>query len=98
MGVVAVGAGGVVLAASGAILAFTIVAGDAATLEPTETTSAGKACDVVHEVARGETLSNLAGRYLGDFRKYPMIFASNREILSDPDRVRAGDLLRIPCQ
>jgi nucleoid-associated protein YgaU len=47
-------------------------------------------------VASGDTLSKLAARYYGNGRDYMRIFEANRDVLTDPDRIRVGQRLRIP--
>jgi hypothetical protein len=37
-----------------------------------------------------------AARYYGNGREYMKIFEANRDVLTDPDRIRAGERLRIP--
>ncbi|MGD2215445.1 MAG: peptidoglycan-binding protein LysM [Gemmatimonadales bacterium] len=49
-----------------------------------------------HTVVRGDTLSKLAKTHYGDAMKYPMIFEANRPMLSDPDKIYVGQVLRIP--
>jgi len=49
-----------------------------------------------HEVASGDTLSELAQRYYGDASKYNKIFEANRDQLNDPDKIRVGQKLKIP--
>lgn len=51
---------------------------------------------VFHTVAKGETLSAIAKRHLGDANKYHAIFEANRPMLSDPDKIYPGQMLRIP--
>ena len=50
----------------------------------------------IHVVQRGETLSEIALRYLGSVTRYQEIFEANRDVLSDPDSIREGMTLRIP--
>lgn len=50
----------------------------------------------MHDVVSGETLSAIAKKYYGDASKYPRIFEANRDQLSDPDRIKVGQRLRIP--
>jgi nucleoid-associated protein YgaU len=50
----------------------------------------------LHTVMPGETLVEIAERRLGDASRYAEIFELNRDILADPDRLRAGQKLRIP--
>jgi hypothetical protein len=55
---------------------------------------------LVHEVARGDWMWHLAGRYLGDERRYPEIAALNPEYARRypgyPDHIRPGDRLVLP--
>lgn len=50
-----------------------------------------------HVVERGETLSEIAERHLGSHTRFREIYELNRDLLSDPDAVRAGMRLRIPA-
>lgn len=49
-----------------------------------------------HKVQKGETLSQLAQKYYGKASEYNRIFEANRNQLSDPDKIREGQTLRIP--
>jgi len=49
-----------------------------------------------HTVASGESLSLIAKKYYGDAMKYPVIFEANKPMLSDPDKIYPGQVLRIP--
>jgi nucleoid-associated protein YgaU len=49
-----------------------------------------------HEVVKGDTLSKIAENYYGDASLYPQIFEANKDVLSDPDKIRVGQKLRIP--
>jgi len=61
---------------------------------PIGTTSASE--HRMHDVASGDTLSALAKKYYGDASKYNRIFEANRDQLSDPDKIQAGQRLKIP--
>ena len=51
-----------------------------------------------HTVVRGDTLSRLAQRYLGDWRRFPELARLNADILGGkPDFLRPGWTLRIPA-
>jgi nucleoid-associated protein YgaU len=50
----------------------------------------------VHTVESGETLSGIADEFYGDPAKFQIIFAANRDVLSDPDVIVPGQVLRIP--
>ncbi len=49
-----------------------------------------------YTVKSGDTLSGIAKQFLGDASKYQKIFEANRDILSDPDRIKPGQVLKIP--
>jgi nucleoid-associated protein YgaU len=49
-----------------------------------------------YTVVRGDTLSLLARRFYGDALLWPTIYAANRDILSDPNRIYPGQVLKIP--
>jgi nucleoid-associated protein YgaU len=50
----------------------------------------------LHVVQRGDTLSAIAKEHYGDAMKYPVIFEANRPMLTDPDKIYVGQVLRIP--
>ena len=45
---------------------------------------------------KGDTLSGIAKTVYGKASKYPVIFEANRPMLSDPDKIYPGQVLRIP--
>jgi nucleoid-associated protein YgaU len=49
-----------------------------------------------HTVVSGDNLSKIAKKYYDDANKYPVIFEANRPMLSNPDKIYPGQLLRIP--
>jgi nucleoid-associated protein YgaU len=49
-----------------------------------------------HTVVSGDTLSKIAKQYLGSANKYPAIFEANKPMLTDPDKIYPGQVLRIP--
>ena len=49
-----------------------------------------------HTVVSGDTLSKIAKSFYGDAMKYPVIFEANKPMLTDPDRIYPGQVLRIP--
>ena len=51
-----------------------------------------------HTVARGDTLSAIAKEYYGNANQYPAIFEANKPMLSHPDKIYPGQVLRIPPQ
>ena len=52
----------------------------------------------MHVVVSGDTLSKIAKEYYGDAGKYPVIFEANKPMLSNPDLIFPGQVLRIPAQ
>lgn len=48
----------------------------------------------VHKVEKGETLSEIAKKYLGDANKYRDIASYNN--ISNPDKINVGQEIRIP--
>ena len=49
-----------------------------------------------HTVVPGDTLSGLAQAFYGDPSLFPRIFEANRNVISDPDLIFPGQVLRIP--
>jgi len=50
-----------------------------------------------YTVQAGDTLSAIAKKYLGDADAYPEIFNANRDQLTDPDKIKPGQVLKIPA-
>ena len=48
------------------------------------------------EVKKGDTLSKIAKEQYGDAMKYPAIFEANKPMLTHPDKIYPGQILRIP--
>lgn len=65
-------------------------------VEETLTTNVSGSEPRFHTVARGDTLSAIAQKYLGSAGKYPAIFEANKPMLKDPDKIYPGQVLRIP--
>ncbi|MEN8749237.1 peptidoglycan-binding protein LysM [Marivita sp.] len=51
-----------------------------------------------HEVVKGDTLWAIAEKTLGNGSKYNAIFEANRPMLSHPDKIYPGQVLRIPAK
>ncbi|MFU8820937.1 MAG: peptidoglycan-binding protein LysM [Gammaproteobacteria bacterium] len=49
-----------------------------------------------YTVQSGDTLSKIAREYYGSASKYPLIFEANKPMLTNPDRIYPGQVLRIP--
>ena len=52
-------------------------------------------CDQ-YTVQKGDTLSAIARRFYGNGNDYMIIFNANKCILTDPDKIYPGQVLRIP--
>jgi nucleoid-associated protein YgaU len=50
----------------------------------------------VYTVQPGDTLSQIARRFYGEANAYQRIFEANRDQLSDPDRIKVGQQLKLP--
>ena len=51
---------------------------------------------VFHTVEKGDTLWAIASKTLGNGSRYTEIFEANKPMLSDPDKIYPGQVLRIP--
>ncbi len=51
-----------------------------------------------HTVVSGDSLSKIAKAFYGDAMQYPAIFEANKPMLSHPDKIYPGQVLRIPAQ
>jgi nucleoid-associated protein YgaU len=49
-----------------------------------------------YTVRAGDTLSKIAKEQLGDANAYQEIFNANRDQLNDPDKIKPGQVLKIP--
>ena len=60
------------------------------------TTGQSGAAESTYTVKSGDTLSKIAKEKLGDGNAYMQIFNANRDQLSDPDKIKPGQVLKIP--
>lgn len=60
--------------------------------QPVGTSGAGR----TYTVKSGDTLSKIAKEHLGDGNAYMKIFDANKDQLSDPDKIKPGQVLKIP--
>jgi len=51
-----------------------------------------------YTVVKGDTLSKIAKEFYGNAMKYPVIFEANKPMLTNPDLIYPGQVLRIPPQ
>jgi len=52
---------------------------------------------VTYVVRSGDTLSELAQRFLGSTARYRELFEANRDVLANPDVLPAGTILQVPA-
>lgn len=52
----------------------------------------------IYEVVAGDNLSKIARHFYGDANAWKRIFDVNRDQLTDPDHIRAGQMLKIPAK
>jgi len=53
---------------------------------------------VFYTVVKGDNLSKIAKKHYGNANKYPAIFDANKPMLTHPDKIYPGQVLRIPDQ
>ena len=61
----------------------------------TGTTAAGPSAKT-YTVKPGDTLSGIAKEHLGNASSYMKIFELNKDQLTDPDKIKPGQVLRLP--
>jgi nucleoid-associated protein YgaU len=50
-----------------------------------------------YTVQAGDSLSKISKHFYGDANKYMKIFEANKDTLSDPDKIKPGQTLKIPA-
>ena len=73
-----------------------IVADIQVTGSPAATAAAAPAAAKTYTVKAGDTLSAIAKEHLGSAGSYMKIFELNKDQLSDPDKIKPGQILRLP--
>jgi len=58
--------------------------------------AAAGAAAKTYTVKAGDTLSGIAKAQLGNANAYMKIFEANRDQLSDPDKIKPGQVLKLP--
>ena len=58
--------------------------------------SGSQAATTTYTVKSGDTLGKIARDHLGDANAYMEIFNANRDQLSDPNKIKPGQILKIP--
>ena len=51
---------------------------------------------ITYTVQSGDTLSGIAKKFMGNGNDYMDIFNANRDQLTDPDKIKPGQVLKIP--
>ncbi len=63
-------------------------------VEPVDAATVGRRRDA-YVIAKGDTLSSIAARYLGSARRWPEIVAANGRL--DPQTLQIGQVIRLPA-
>jgi nucleoid-associated protein YgaU len=72
-------------------------AGARTTPQQTAAPGAGtQGAGTTYTVQQGDTLSAIAKRFLGNANDYMEIFNANKDQLTDPDKIKPGQVLKIP--
>ncbi len=66
------------------------------TLAPPEPAAAAAPGARTYTVQPGDTLSKIAKDFLGNANAYTKIFEANKDQLTDPNKIRVGQVLKIP--
>ena len=67
-----------------------------ADIKATSVIAPGSNGESTYTVKAGDTLSKIAKEKLGDPNAYTQIFNANRDQLSDPNKIKPGQVLKIP--
>lgn len=52
----------------------------------------------IYTVVAGDNLSKIAKHFYGNANAWKQIFEANRDQLTDPDRIKPGQMLKIPAK
>ena len=66
------------------------------TIDPAAKADTAAKAGTKYTVKAGDTLSKIAKEHLGDANDYMKIFNANKDVLSDPDKIKPGQVLTIP--
>ncbi len=64
---------------------------------PGAASAGGGAAQRTYTVKAGDTLSKIAKEHLGNANNYMAIYEANRDQLNDPDKIKPGQVLKIPA-
>jgi nucleoid-associated protein YgaU len=73
------------------------IVADIKVVAPAGGAAAPAAAARTYTVKPGDTLSAIAKEHLGSANAYTKIFEANRDQLSDPDKIKPGQVLKIPA-
>jgi nucleoid-associated protein YgaU len=68
----------------------------AITINPAQAVGTSGAGAKTYTVKAGDTLSKIAREHLGDGNAYMKIFNENKDQLTDPDKIKPGQVLKLP--
>jgi len=63
---------------------------------PAKSAAPAAAPQATYTVKAGDTLSKIAKEHLGNANAYMEIFNANRDQLTDPDKIKPGQVLKLP--
>jgi LysM repeat protein len=64
--------------------------------QPVGTSGGAATAERSYTVKAGDTLSKIAKEHFGNANEYMKIFNANRDQLTDPDKIKPGQTLKIP--
>ena len=64
---------------------------------PGKAAASSAPAEETYTVQAGDTLSAISKRFYGNANQYMKIFNANKDQLSDPDKIKPGQRLRIPA-
>ena len=74
---------------------FSDVKGGSSTSAPAQ---APTPAERTYTVVAGDSLSKIARREYGDAKLWPRIFEANRDVITNPDLIHPGQVLKIPAR
>lgn len=81
---------------SGGVASTEAALGAGAAMGGLASAGGGEAESQFYTVKSGDTLSKIAKEFYGEANKYPQIFEANKPMLTHPDKIYPGQMLRIP--
>ncbi len=76
---------------------FSNVTGGVQSTEQINEGGGGGAGEQTYTVVKGDTLSHIAKHFYGKASRWHAIFDANRDQLDDPDKIKPGQVLKIPA-